>query len=87
MKLMESENGSSAKSKAFGFTFDSSSLKAEYSSVLNIINQYLPGLNTGSLDPDKELPNIIRALKEAGMDRIVAEKQKQLDAWLAQNNK
>lgn len=87
MKLMESENSSSAKSKAFGFTFDSSSLKAEYSSVMNIINQYLPGLNTGSLDPDKELPNIIRALKEAGMDRIVAEKQKQLDAWLAQNNK
>lgn len=85
MKLMDSENKSSAKSKAFGFTFDSSSLKAEYSSVLNVINQYLPGLNTGSLDPDTELPNFIKALKDAGMDRIVAEKQKQLDAWLAQN--
>lgn len=85
MKLMDSENKSSAKSKAFGFTFDSSSLKAEYSSVLNVINQYLPGLNCGSLDPDTEIPNFIKALKDAGMDRIVAEKQKQLDAWLAQN--
>ncbi|WP_342563814.1 ABC transporter substrate-binding protein [Paenibacillus sp. FSL R7-0345] len=85
MKLMDSENKSSAKSKAFGFTFDSSSLKAEYSSVLNVINQYLPGLNCGVLDPDTELPNFIKALKDAGMDRIVAEKQKQLDAWLSQN--
>lgn len=84
LKLMDSENKSSTKSKAFGFTFDSSSLKAEYSSVMNVINQYLPGLNCGSLDPDTQLPNFIKALKDAGMDRIVAEKQKQLDAWLAQ---
>lgn len=84
LMLMESENKNSAKSKAFGFTFDSSSVKTEYSSVMNVINQYLPGLNCGSLDPNKELPNFINKLKEAGMDNIVAEKQKQLDAWLAQ---
>lgn len=83
LKLMDSENKSSAKSKAFGFTFDSSPVKTEYSSVLNVINQYLPGLNCGSLDPDKEIPNFVKKLKEAGMDKIVAEKQKQLDAWLA----
>lgn len=86
LNLMDTENKTSAKSKAFGFTFDSSSLKTEYSSVMNVVNQYLPGLNCGSLDPDKEIPNFIKALKDAGMDRIVAEKQKQLDAWLAQNN-
>lgn len=83
LKLMDTENKNSAKSKAFGFTFDSSSVKTEYSSVMNVINQYLPGLNCGSLDPDKELPKFIKALKDAGMDRIVAEKQKQLDAWLS----
>ncbi len=82
--LMETENKNSAKSKAFGFTFDSTSVKTEYSSVMNVINEYLPGLNCGSLDPEKELPNFINKLKEAGMDNIVAEKQKQLDAWLAQ---
>lgn len=83
LKLMDSENKSSVKSKAFGFTFDSSPVKTEYSSVMNVINQYLPGLNCGSLDPDKEIPNFVKKLKEAGMDKIVAEKQKQLDAWLA----
>lgn len=83
LKLMENENKNSAKSKVFGFTFDSTNVKTEYSSVLNVVNQYLPGLNCGSLDPDKELPNFIKALKDAGMDKIVAEKQKQLDAWTA----
>jgi putative aldouronate transport system substrate-binding protein len=83
LKLMESENKNSAKSKAFGFTFDSSNVKNEYSSVMNVINQYLPGLSCGSLDPEKELPNFIKKLKEAGMENIVKEKQKQLDAWLS----
>lgn len=83
LKLMDSENKSSTKSKAFGFTFESSSVKTEVSSVMNVINQYLPGLSCGSLDPDKEIPNFINKLKEAGMDKIVDEKQKQLDAWSA----
>ena len=83
LKLMESENKNSARSKAFGFTFDSTNVKTEYSSVMNVINQYLPGLNCGALDPDKEIPNFIKKLKDAGMDKIVAEKQKQLDAWVA----
>ena len=82
LKLMDSENKTSGKSKAFGFTYDSSNVKTEVSSVMNVINQYLPGLNCGGLDPDKELPNFIKKLKEAGMDNIVKEKQKQLDAWI-----
>lgn len=87
LKLMENENKNSAMSKAFGFTFDSSNVKTEYSAVMNVINQYLPGLNCGSLDPNTELPNFIKKLKEAGMDTIVKEKQKQLDQWLSKNKK
>lgn len=83
LKLMDLENKTAARSKAFGFTFDSSKVKTQYSSVTNVINQYLPGLSCGSLDPDKEIPKFIKALKDAGMDAIVAEKQKQLDAWAA----
>ncbi|WP_234118102.1 ABC transporter substrate-binding protein [Clostridium hydrogenum] len=87
LKLMENENKNSAMSKAFGFTFDSSNVKTEYSAVMNVINQYLPGLNCGSLDPNTELPNFIKKLKEAGMDTIVQEKQKQLNEWLSKNKK
>jgi putative aldouronate transport system substrate-binding protein len=85
LKVMEEENKTAATSKAFGFIFDSSPVKNEYTSVLNIINQYLPGLRCGSLDPQTELPKFVDKLQEAGMDKIIAEKQKQLDDWLSKN--
>jgi putative aldouronate transport system substrate-binding protein len=40
-------------------------------------------LNTGSVDPDVFLPEFIEKLNSAGMDKIIAAKQEQLDAWLA----
>lgn len=85
MNTMARENKMAQTSKAFGFTFDSSSVKTEYAAVMNVINQYLPGLYCGSLDPKTELPKFIKALKDAGMDAIVKEKQKQLDVWAKLN--
>ncbi len=76
-------NKNAIKSKALGFTFDSSPVKTEFASVTNVMNQYRLGLETGTLDPDKALPDFIAKLKSAGIDKIVAEKQKQLDAWAA----
>ena len=82
--LMYRENHESKTSPAFGFTFDSSSVKTEYTAVTNVIDQYLSGLVWGSIDPATELPKFQEALKDAGLDTIIAEKQKQLDAWAAQ---
>ncbi len=84
MKLMLSENKNSALSPAFGFTFDNSSVSNEESAVLNVINEYLPGLNTGSVDPETEIPAFVEKLKAAGLDQIIEAKQTQLDAWLSQ---
>lgn len=70
-------------SPAMGFTFDNSKVKIQYTAVTNVINQYYAALDCGSVDPDTELPKFIQALKDAGMDDIVAAKQEQLDAWLA----
>jgi putative aldouronate transport system substrate-binding protein len=82
LQLMLDENKNSAMSPAMGFTFDSSSVANEYSAVTNVIDQYLPGLITGSMDP-AELANFIDKLKAAGIDTIVAAKQQQLDQWLS----
>ncbi len=82
--LMYKENHESKISPAFGFTFDSTPVKAEYTAVTNVIDQYLPGLVWGSIEPDTELPKFLTALQEAGMDDIIAAKQEQLDAWAAQ---
>jgi putative aldouronate transport system substrate-binding protein len=75
------QNKAAKTSPAMGFTFDSSSLKTQYTAVLNVISQYLPGLTCGSLDPETGIPKFVQALEDAGYLDILAEKQKQLDVW------
>ncbi|MGO4272618.1 ABC transporter substrate-binding protein, partial [Paenibacillus sp. TAF58] len=78
---MDQFNKSALKSKALGFTFDANAVKAEYAAVTNVVTQYKLPLETGSVDPEKVLPEFISKLKSAGIDKIIAEKQKQLDEW------
>ncbi|MEV5025426.1 ABC transporter substrate-binding protein [Paenibacillus sp. LPE1-1-1.1] len=78
-------NNSSTFSKALGFSFDSSPVKTEIAAVANVNNQYKAGLESGTLDPAK-LDEFISKLKSAGLDKIIAEKQKQLDQWAVENN-
>lgn len=72
-------------SKAMGFNFNSEPVKTEVAAVTNVQNQYKVALETGSVDPEKILPEFIKQLKAAGIDKIIAEKQQQLDEW-AKNN-
>jgi putative aldouronate transport system substrate-binding protein len=74
-------------SKALGFQYDSSAVKTAVASVNNAIEQYRLALEYGVVDPDVNLPRFIQALKNAGIDEIIAEKQRQLDAWAAANGK
>jgi len=68
-----------------GFTFDNSRLKSQYTAVANVIEQYLPGLVCGSVDPEVDIPEFIERLNDAGMQDIIAGKQEQLDAWVEAN--
>ncbi|GGG06114.1 ABC transporter substrate-binding protein [Paenibacillus abyssi] len=79
-------NKTSKKSKALGFNYDSEPVKTEVAAVRNVYDQYRKALETGTVDPVIELPKYIKQLKAAGIDKIIAEKQKQLDAWAAANN-
>jgi len=84
-KKMEEYNANAIRSPALGFSFDASPVKTEYAAVTNVINQYALPLETGSVDPDKILPEFIAKLKSSGIEKIIAEKQKQLDEWKRQN--
>lgn len=76
-------NDSADRSLALGFSFDSEPVKNEVAAVNNVINQYTGAIFTGSLDPETTVPKFIAALKAAGSEKIIAEKQKQLDAFVA----
>ena len=45
---------------------------------------YTAQLSCGSLDPDTEIDNFIKALNDVGYQDILEAKQEQLDAWLAE---
>ena len=75
-------NNSSIKSAALGFSFDATPVKTEVAAVSNVISQYRMGLETGLLNPEQVLPEYIEKLKAAGIDRIIAEKQSQLNDWV-----
>jgi ABC-type sugar transport system, periplasmic component len=79
------DNKESKRSPYFGFNFDTSKLKNEISAVTNVYNKYMPGLICGLLDPASTVPKLNKELKDAGLDAIIAEKQRQLDAWQKAN--
>ena len=47
------------------------------------IQQYIPSVNCGTVDPVTNLADFQSALKAAGIDTVIEENQKQLDDWAA----
>ncbi|GHU78082.1 ABC transporter substrate-binding protein [Spirochaetia bacterium] len=74
-------NRTAIKSKAFGFNFDTTPVRNATTAVANVVAEFRLALDDGLLDVDQNLPKFRQALKDAGIDDIIAEKQKQLDAW------
>ncbi|WP_339282653.1 ABC transporter substrate-binding protein [Paenibacillus sp. FSL R5-0486] len=78
---LRGENESAVKSRAMGFSFDINPVKTQITSVANVQNQYDAGFQTGTFDPS-ELGAYLDKLKNAGVEKILTEKQNQLNQWL-----
>lgn len=81
-KQMDQFNKSAKKSVALGFKFDTSNVKTQMTALQNVYGQYVRALGSGIMDPDKNLPVFIDKLKKAGIDQVIAEKQKQMDEFI-----
>jgi putative aldouronate transport system substrate-binding protein len=75
-------NASSTSAKSLGFNFDSTPVKTEVAACINVWQTSVQPLNCGAADP-KTLPDVIARFKAAGLDKIIVEAQKQLNAWVA----
>jgi putative aldouronate transport system substrate-binding protein len=82
LKTFNASVDNTMASKALGYCFNSYPVRTEYAAVNDVISQYQAGLETGSLDPETALPQFLAALNAAGIDKVIAENQKQLDTWL-----
>lgn len=85
-ELLIESNTNAKKSLALGFSFDPTNVTNEITQLDTVCSKYQVGLESGALDPEEYLPKFIEELKDAGIETVIAEKQKQLDAFLAANN-
>ncbi len=83
-ELLVESNENAVKSVGLGFAFDTTNVTNEITQLDNVCSKYQIGLESGTLDPEEYLPEFIEELKNAGIDTVIAEKQKQLDAFLAE---
>lgn len=70
--------------KAVGFTYDPTAMTNQIIAIDAVVNEYRAALETGSADLDSNYKEFIDKLKLNSIDKVVADKQKQFDVWLAQ---
>ena len=80
--VMEYERNA-AQTPQLGFAFDSAAVETEMGALANVDAEYLISLCAGTVDPDEKLPEYREKLKKAGIEKVVAEANLQLEAYLA----
>ena len=80
-KLMRQGWDSVVWSPIFGFSADLAPVQNEVSALTNITKQYETDLQAGTRDVEPLLKEYNEKLQAAGMDKFMAEMQKQIDAW------
>ncbi|GHV71312.1 ABC transporter substrate-binding protein [Spirochaetia bacterium] len=81
------ENKEAPVSALMGFLFNPESVQNELSTITNMLDQYRAPLESGTIDFRTGLPEFLKALDDAGAEKIIAETQKQLDVWRIANKK
>ncbi len=69
--------------KSIGFSFDIAPVETQIAACKVIKDKYQGSLFTGTLDPNVEVPKMMKELEAAGIRDIQAEAQKQYDAYVA----
>lgn len=76
-------NESAVASPLLGFVFDTTPVATEIAQCSSVKDELLPALELGTVDPDTVLPKLLDKMEKAGASKIIAEMQKQIDAWKA----
>lgn len=74
---------SATRSKALGFTYDSSLVSTQLTALNNAKTQYYDAIGCGSVDPETTIALFNEALYNAGLQDVMDSKQEQLNEWLS----
>lgn len=72
-------------SPALGYCFVLDNVASEYSAVSSVISQYAAIISCGAVDPEVEVPEFLKALEAAGIEKVMEENRSQFNAWLEKN--
>ncbi len=83
---MKDSNEKTEVSEFFGFSVDSENVATQVTAVKAVVDEYKPGLSSGALtdDVDGKVAEMVQKMYDAGLQDVIDEYQRQLDAWLAE---
>lgn len=81
----KNHNDNAQRSPLLGFTPNLESVDMQIVGCRAVVEEFLKTLDFGVGDVDSVYEKFISKLKAAGCDDIIAEEQKQIDKWLAEN--
>lgn len=82
LEQMRKNNDSAQTSSILGFMFDTEKIKTEIAQVNAVNSEITPIMNTGSMtDFDKYIEEVKKKMDNAGIEKVVAEAQRQIDEW------
>ncbi len=74
-------NDSAQLAPTLGFRFNPSAVTTEIAAINNVLEEFKATIYSGSVDVDEYLGKLNTKLKEQGIDKVIAEVQKQVDEW------
>jgi putative aldouronate transport system substrate-binding protein len=86
-KAAQTANRTARRATVFGFVFDDTSVKTEMAQLEAVKKELGTPIDYGMVDLEKNLPILQKRLKDAGIDKVIAEMQRQINAWRKANNK
>ncbi|MGL5506845.1 MAG: ABC transporter substrate-binding protein [Paraclostridium sp.] len=81
----EKFNEGAVASPTLGFYVDTTEISNEIASISNIVQEFKAPLFTGTVDTEKQLGELNKKLKAAGLDKVMENIQAQYDKWMADN--
>lgn len=86
LEQMREFNKNAIKVPTYGFDFDPTAVEMEISALKTVSSQYNKQVTMGAQDPETVMPEYTQKLKEAGLQKVIDEAQKQYDEFLASKN-
>lgn len=84
LDIIKNWDNDAVKTDLIGFSVDSEPVKSDLAKVNAIVKEYQLPLYSGLVEYSSIKEKMLKRLKDAGIDNVLAEYQRQLDAYLAE---